>query len=286
MSYNIIPLIIIIVCLAGILIIIIKKFPNLTAIDVNTIPSEKEKEKKDEIIKKRFNRVLLEWKNTINPLIRPIGKWLKVFFKKIYEKIIDLEKAIEKKTVLSEEEKKDLAVKIKKMLEEALELVKAGNFSEAEKKYIEIISWDSKSIEAYKALADLYYSQKEYHQAKETLEYVLRLEIAEAKTSKKRKLIESGEISPSAVSTTSDIATYYFYLGEVNLALKDYETAFKNFKKAVDLEENNPKYLDMLIEVSIIKQNKLMALETLKKLKSVNPDNQKLKEFEERIREF
>ncbi len=85
---------------------------------------------------------------------------------------------------------------------------------------------------------------------------------------------------------STDIAYYYYSLGQVNHALEDFDTALINFKDAVQLEENNPKYLDMLIEISLIVRNRLLALDTLKKLKEVNPDNQKLEEFEVKIREM
>ena len=53
--------------------------------------------------------------------------------------------------------------------------------------------------------------------------------------------------------------------------------------QAVELEPQNPKYLDLLIETAIICGDKATAVRSLEELRLVNPDNQKLDSFRERI---
>jgi len=48
--------------------------------------------------------------------------------------------------------------------------------SEAEKKFIEIISLDPKNLKAYKGLGQVYLELKEYKQAEQTFMFVLQLE--------------------------------------------------------------------------------------------------------------
>ncbi|HEX9664700.1 MAG TPA: tetratricopeptide repeat protein [Patescibacteria group bacterium] len=292
MSYNIIPFIIIILSLAGIFIIVIKKFPHLLAIDVGSIPAEKEKQKKEEIIKKRANRIISGWLSLIIPKIRPLATGIKDILKDFYRKILALEKFYQKKTALSQEEKKDLDSKIRQMLQETDELIKEENYNEAEKKYIEIISWDSKNTGVYKKLADLYYEQKEYKQAKETLEYLIKLDSADAEiydrlghiAREQGNLAEAKKDYKKSIALNDKTAHYHFDLGEINLVMGDYQAALENLKKATDLESNNPKYLDKLIEIYILLKERGQALDTLKTLKGVNPENQKIADFEERIR--
>jgi biopolymer transport protein ExbD len=54
--YNIIPLIIILICLAIILAIILKKLPLLTSFDTSEIPAEKQSETKEKIMNERLKR--------------------------------------------------------------------------------------------------------------------------------------------------------------------------------------------------------------------------------------
>ena len=51
----------------------------------------------------------------------------------------------------------------------------------------------------------------------------------------------------------------------------------------MELEPENPKYIDKLIEISIIVGNKKIAKSGLSQLKKVNPENNKLALFEQKI---
>jgi large subunit ribosomal protein L6 len=50
--------------------------------------------------------------------------------------------------------------------------------------------------------------------------------------------------------------------------------------------EKNPKYLDLLIEVAILLNDKKMAMDAYNELRLVNPENQKLDSFKSRIGEL
>ena len=49
------------------------------------------------------------------------------------------------------------------------------NFADAEKKYVEALTLDDKSYQAYQGLGQLYLLQKDYEHAKETFEFLLKL---------------------------------------------------------------------------------------------------------------
>lgn len=253
-SFDIIPLVVIILSLAGIIIIAVRKFPALASIDVSAIPREKEAEVKEKIITERFERKTL---SALRKIILPFKLWFKDQIKKIHVKILELEKYYQRKPKVLEDVK-DLELKIKKLLVLAEEFVKEGKLKEAEEKYIEIISLDHRNIAAYKGLGDIYLAEKNYEFARETFEYILK-------------------IKPDDVDT-------YINLGLLWKALNDNEKALNYFNQAVTIEPKNPRSLDFLLEMSIILGNKLLANETFKKLKEVNSENQKLKEFEERIK--
>ncbi|MCX6743398.1 MAG: hypothetical protein NT116_04145 [Candidatus Parcubacteria bacterium] len=59
-----------------------------------------------------------------------------------------------------------------------------------------------------------------------------------------------------------------------------------NLEKALGLEPNNPKYLDLLITISLIIKYKNLAKQSLERLKEANPDNAKIEEFQAQIKEL
>ena len=61
------------------------------------------------------------------------------------------------------------------------------------------------------------------------------------------------------------------------------ETACENLREALDLEPNNPRYLDLILDLSIMKKDKEEASRYFEKLAAVNPENQKLADWKEKI---
>jgi tetratricopeptide (TPR) repeat protein len=75
-------------------------------------------------------------------------------------------------------------------------------------------------------------------------------------------------------------------LGEIEHQLNNLESAIKYFKRALQIEPNNPRYLDLLLHFSIMVKDKKLAQRTLRQLKETNPDNNKIEEFEQKINEI
>ena len=178
------------------------------------------------------------------------------FFKWIYSKLFELKDKYKSEKILPKEE---AVKKVDELMAESDELIKDGNLEEAEKKLIEIIDLDNKNIEAFQTLGELYFERKNFEEAKQTLEHVIKLEEG-----------DNGEI--------------YYDLSLVNKESEDIEAAMKNIKEALKIEPNNPRYLDTLFDISIINKDKITALDAYKKLKEVNPENQKLDERSEERR--
>jgi len=59
-----------------------------------------------------------------------------------------------------------------------------------------------------------------------------------------------------------------------------------SIKRSLEKHPNNPRYLDTMIEISIINKDKISALEAFDKLKEANPDNKKLEEWKKEIRKL
>ncbi len=251
-----IPLAIIIVSLIIIVVIIVRKFPNLAAINIATIVAEREAEIKHKIISERLRRKIMIGWNFFLKLIRPVGLMIQSEFRKLYQRVLALEKHYQERR-LKLSGGSALEQKIKVLFSEAADLINQGELARAEKNYIEIISLDKKNLKAYENLGNLYVKKKQYREAEETLNFVLKHD--------------------------PNDASVIVSLGEIALAQDKPEIAVNFFEKAVVLRPNNPKYLDFLIETSIMVGNQDLARRTFDHLSQVNPENQKLPSFKERI---
>ncbi len=148
---------------------------------------------------------------------------------------------------------------IHRLTEEAKALLEKDEVIPAEKKYIDIISHNAKSVDAYEGLGNLYLSQGQFDQARETLQFALRL-------------------SPNDASVLVSLA-------ELEMKLDQPKAALGHMHKAIQKRSKNPKYLDLYIEISLKAGSLKDAQEGSKRLKEVNPENQKIQDFEARFKE-
>jgi tetratricopeptide (TPR) repeat protein len=289
--YNIIPLIIILCCLAVIIFIISKKLPLLATFDVGSIPEEKEAETKQKIMEKRLERKAKVFYNRVSPIFKIIGNFFTRKFKDLSDALKDLEEKYKKKAkkeiLVTKEEFIGQEKKLESLQKESEDLLAKDEFIAAEKKYIEMISLDPKNINAYRGLGNLYIAQKNYSDAKQTFEYILKLNKLddEAYAGLGKIAEETGDYETAKEDFIKSIdikntAIHYFELAEVCLRMENHKEAVDNLEKAIEFEPNNPKYLDLLLTISINLKDSGRAFSLLKRLKEVNPENQKIPEFE------
>jgi tetratricopeptide (TPR) repeat protein len=261
--YNIIPLILICACLFIILIIIVRKFPALANLDVDNMPAEKEARFKEQIITGRLQKGMAKWKIRFGRFFGFWGAKIAALFKISQEKLQAAKnKYSSQKTPLSLEDKEKT---IKELLLKNEILDDRENFEAKEGDLIKVIELDPRSAKAFIALGGLYLGNKKYEEAKQALGHAL-------------KLLGNDDLDRQA-EVYYDLAEVYEGTGELDDSL---ETA----KMAVKLSPNNPRYLDALVEISIINKDKTSASEALERLAAVNPENGKLEDYQEQIKEI
>ena len=81
-------------------------------------------------------------------------------------------------------------------------------------------------------------------------------------------------------------AEIYFNLALVHKEADQLSEAREKLSEALKISPNNPRYLDTMLEISIMKKDKILAQSTYDKLAEVNPENKKLKEWERKIEEM
>ena len=286
--YNLIPLILIFASLAVIIYITVRKFPALASLDAANIPAEKEARIKERILSSRLKRNILKWSVKIGKVWRPVAGGSANFFRWLYRRLIDLKEGYKMRpVVLPEEVKKNIQM----LFEEADNLRRQNELALVEKKLIEIISFEPKSIKAFKQLAQLYFERKELEEAKQTFEHILKLHegdeeayegLAQIATNSGNLDIAREEYLASLGFDKQRSQTLY-NLALVYEQMNNQTEALNTVKQALILEPMNPRYLDTALRLSIMLKDKEIALESYEDLKQSNPDNQKLVEFKEQI---
>ncbi|MEY4744907.1 MAG: hypothetical protein RL272_852, partial [Candidatus Parcubacteria bacterium] len=87
----------------------------------------------------------------------------------------------------------------------------------------------------------------------------------------------------ASASAHADIAAGCFDLGLAAQAAGDARDARSAFERAVAFEPANPRHLDLLLDACILEGDKSRASEVFARLKSANPENNKLDSLAERI---
>ena len=258
----------IILVAVGLLIIatiILKKFPALAILDVENIPGQKEAKFKEEIIKKRLERDLSKWGQVFIKIWHFLNSIISGPLHRAYIKLKEVKDIARRSKKLTLAERRE---HVRTLFRTAEDSLKADDLDKAESSLIEIISLEQKNLPAFFELADVYTAGKKWAEARQTLGYALKL----CKASKDDYF--SGDITLQKI---------YFSLSSVNESLGDYKEALDNIAEALEIEPNNPRYLDLAINLAIESKNKEYATEMLERLREVNPENAKLVELAEEI---
>lgn len=277
---------------------VVRAWPKMTLLDVFKLPDVKESSKKDEILRRRVAEMALKKNKDMG-----VAKmWLFALWNSVQEKFRTSVDALER-SILSEQrlpnqqiimDPGERAAEIRALLREADTAFTGGGYEAAEAAYIAVINLDDKNVAAYMGLGNVYLVEKHLNEARETFKYALRLDkrnemanVRLAEIAEQENNLEAAvEYYEQAVLLNDGIATRYFKLYELLCALKQPDTALAAIREALALDPQNPKYLDNFITASIIVGDKKLAEEGYQRLRLVNPENQKLSTFRERIKEM
>lgn len=258
--YYIIPSIFIAASAVTIAVIYLKKIPKLFSLDLEAMPEHRQLLKRHSIIEDRLARKWLATKQRLKKIMIPVFHSFERMFKSIYTYLRHLEANYRKAAKISVKHSNRTEVNqasLELTLQEAQAAVAKENFAEAEKKYIEAIALDHASIAAYRGLVQVYLQQKNNQHAIETLLFLHQLD-------------------PNDEASWHELGRLYRDENKLPEALDAYE-------HALTLGPNNPKNLDVYIEVAILNKLKYKAQSTFDKLKEVNPENQKLVDYQKDI---
>lgn len=295
---NIVPILLLGGSLVSMIVIVARRFPQLSLLDVDNIPGMKEEKKKTEFLKKRVEQKATEQKEASKERWRPVirsWKEAQLAFRKyvgqLERRIMRERASIRKEAMSPSKESLPPSEDVRTLLNDATFACQHDELETAEKKYIAAIRMDPKQKDAYLGLGDVYRKQGQVEEAEESYIFVTQLD-----PSDDRPLVKLAELAEEKGQTEQAIQYYeqavlkndnmsprFAKLAELFASIGQYKTAMEAVEQAVELEPLNPKYLDMMVEISILGGNKETAQRAHDALRMANPENQKLAAFRDRI---
>ncbi len=250
----------------AVFIVIIRKFSILSILNTDNIPGEKEAGFKKEIIKKRLDRDLMRFNRLFLLGVNRLKNKAKNALTFVEKNLQALKNSYLKNRPLPIEERNEL---IKISFKEAELAEKQDDDVLAEAKYLDIINLDQKNVRAFFFLGELYYNNEKLVEAIQTLSFALKLAIKEKKA--------------GLLAEDLSVAEIYFSLAKAGIDLERLDYALESIREALDLEPNNPRYLDLILDLSIMKRDKGLAWTYFNKMSAINPENNKLQTWREEI---
>ena len=249
---------------------------------------------KKALLEQRLKRQVVTGIGVLSSVLRPMWDKTVDWFENIVNMFKKKEEEYRHKLLHADfKEEVSKEQKISKLMTEVKEFVENKKIKEAEEKLIDILKIDSQNKEAYMQLAKLYWEQKDYEHAIELYNYLLKIvedgtiysdlgAIAE----ERGNLKEAEDNYLSALKTNDDADDVYFNLAKLYNEQEEMNKSLEMIQKALQIQPSSPKYLDFLLQISIMVQDKKLANETWQALAEANPDNQKLEEYKELVDEL
>jgi len=270
-------LLLIIVALAVLFFVFFHKMPLLANIDIANLPAEREAAKKQAIIDDRIRRQLAKHNWWWRSLLEPLYSRIKAAFWQGYGYLQKLDRQHLKTRLQATGLNWQRA---KQLLTDAEEALKKDDLARAEQLAVESLELDKSQLDSFVVLAEIYEEQKKYQEAEETWIYVVK------RLGQKYRADQARGHSEAAREVGRHLADYQCTLGQLCLHNDHLERADQYLKQALKLEQKNPRYLDTMLEISIIRKDRVTAVPIFDTLAEVDPANTNLADYQARIRQL
>ncbi|MDF1497581.1 MAG: hypothetical protein P1P90_06045 [Patescibacteria group bacterium] len=277
--------------LAAVLYLFIKHWQEIRLIDPSSIKEEKDRLRRDDMVRERFNRLKSGKVEPVKTLYKRAIFSAKTSFHRGYLKLIKLNKFYEQAKRPFSHVAPSQDERIKLLLDEARSLARDLKWVDAEKRYLEILLLDNRNSDAYKGIGLIYLKQKMLPQAKETFDYLVKVKqaddivyaaLADVAVLEKDKRTEEAmrlkaiEIRPRLANRHAELAKFYCTHGY-------YKEAWPSAKRATDLDPKSGKYQEIALECLIDMGDWAEAKRRYDKLRLIVDDLPKMQKYRERI---
>ncbi len=296
MPFTILPFILIVVGAVIASVVLIRRFPQIALLDVDKLPQEVHSQKKKAIIEEQYLRSMKKTAAKLKEASKPMQalwkKSQKQFREKVQKTYVQHAKSRAKKN--KKPKKTPPPEAIAALLKDAQTQLLMQNFRESEQKYIEVIRFAPRTVEAYRGLGRLYFAKKQWDEAKQTYLFIVKLDEKDGRAHNRLGMIAVEQEDwknaiahfKRAVEIDNNIALRHFDLGNAYEKMGKGLYALRSYERAVSLEPLNPKYLDAYLKTAVLLKNKELAQAAYDQLKIANPENKKLDEIRRTIEEL
>ncbi|MFH0951635.1 MAG: tetratricopeptide repeat protein [Patescibacteria group bacterium] len=283
-----------IVAIAIAAIIIVRKIPVIGSIDIKAQPGSRNQTVKNALIEQRLERKMTGLGQKLTKAFTPIWRGIKEAFTHLLKAVIELNKRYDHKLKArkaSTQPAGEILTKVQQLIFEADEYMEKEQWNEAEQRLIEVVTLEPKNATAYHRLGDIYLELKNHEDARQTFEHLIKLnqsddlafsglgKIAQAEG----RMNEARDEYMHSIELNSKVAHHHLDLCKLLIDIGKYSDAVKSCKEAVKIEPNNPKMLSQLLIAYVDAKDPANAKATLERLKKVNPENQRLTEWQSLI---
>ncbi len=292
MILNYLFLLIIIASVGYLLFLVIRRFPQLSNINIDRVPGVRDAAVKNKILEAKLKRDIIQQFSALQKFFGWQRWSIRGIIQSWQNRLLQLEREYKRIT------HKDLSSEVKKskVLEDLLGNAKTyldeEEYGKAEEVLIDALAMNDHHRDTYFLLVQAYQGKKELAHAKETLEYLLRLTHHEDPkvyqglaqiSADQGNLKEAEEDYLRSISLDENNYVYYLQLANIYQDLEELDKALEAAKRSLILAPNNPKILDFLVELSVLLSDKEQGFDYLERLIEVNPDNNKIDQLRKKL---
>lgn len=271
-------------------VVLWNRWKEIRLLDPDTIRMEQERKARDRIVRDRFERLMKRWGTPL----RRSGKRLTYNISKSFQR---MERRLRRTAGMTDDYipsgtlKGDRSTKIQRMLGEANRLSGEGNAQKAERVYLEILKLDARHFDAYRGLGSLYLGARQYKQAKETFNFLVRIkgandevfaglgaiaelegDLGRAEDMRKRAL----SMNVRSPERHAEIANFYMKHGSP-------EDAWRHARSAYELNPESASALELSVESAILVRDQEEAEKRYEELRLMRYDRSKLQRLKEKL---
>lgn len=283
-----------IISLAVLCFTVLRHWKEIRLLDPDSIKEERQRQKREQIIQQRFNRLKSDKLAPLKTLaVKGITQGKKAFHG-AYIKLVQLDRFYKQAKSPFAHIAPSTKDRIRSLLEEARSLARDLKWADAERRFLEILTLDERNLDAYKGLANIYLKQKLYPQAIETFEFLTKTKKADAScyeglgeiAEAQGDLVRAEQMYLKALELQPRLAQRHAVLAEFYLETNDAGKAWPLAKRASDLEPKSAKFLELSIESLVRLKNREEARRRYDKLRLLSEDRIKLQSLKDRIEEI
>ncbi|MFZ6014739.1 MAG: hypothetical protein ACOYUZ_00040 [Patescibacteria group bacterium] len=282
------------ICFAVVAFILFKHSKEIRLIDPESIKEEKERQRRDELVQERFKRIQSGKIAPFKTMLKRIVFNAKTSFHKGYLNLIRLNRFYEQAKKPFAQVAPSQQERMKTLLDEARSLARDLKWADAEKRYMEILLMDNRNADAYKGIGLVYLKQKMLEQAKETFEYLTKVNQAddivyaslgdiaalEGDTrAEEMWRLKAVELRPRLANRHAELAKLYCEEGQ-------FQKAWPSVKRATDLDPKSAKYQELALDCVISLGDWIEAKRRYDKLRLLCDDQPKLQKYKDRIEQI